>query len=99
MIARTEARRTNSLRPALPGTRARGGPDRVPVRELDPVAPAEGGVELLFRGGNAEPLRVGHGLHPASGEHWCHRAAGRGAADNVIETRVVETRVIGARAT
>ncbi len=85
LSARRAARRAvpAPLPEALPGAGARGGPDRVPVVELDPVTPAEGGGEVLFRGGDAEPVRVGDGLHAAGGEHWRERGAGRGAADSV----------------
>ena len=43
------------------------------MRELDPVAPAEGAGELLLGGGDAEPGLVGDVIDAASGQQLGQR--------------------------
>src|ERR1700722_4177850 len=55
---------------ALP---AGGGPDGGAVRELDPVAPAEGAGQLLLGGGDAEPGLVRDVVDAAGGQQLGQR--------------------------
>src|SRR5450755_4672731 len=48
---------------------AAGGPDRLAVVQLDPLAPAELLGQIDFRGLDAQPLGVGDGCDPAPGQH------------------------------
>ena len=52
---------------------AGGGPDGVAVRELDPVAPAEGARQLLLGGGDAQPGLVRDVVDAAGGQQLGQR--------------------------